>query len=135
MSSLYSRFLFCQNQYSLFLFCADTKELFIITGSTHSIRVISSLSAFFIEATFSRRKYFGLTSLRSRTYSKKSDDFSPCSHCPHFFAIDKSWQGDPQMIISISVSYDEYIQVCSTQPCGVPIYETSVTLPIWIVSG
>lgn len=59
-------------------------------GSTHIISVILSLSAFFILATFSSKKYLGLHSLKILTYSKNNHDFSPSSHLPFDFAVDKS---------------------------------------------
>ena len=53
-------------------------------------QVISSLS-FLHRATFSR-EIFWLHFFQESDIFKKSDDFSPCSHWPRFFAIDKSWQ-------------------------------------------
>ena len=45
-------------QYNLLLICPENKTEFISTGSTPSSLVIISLSAFLIEATFSKKKYF-----------------------------------------------------------------------------
>ncbi len=134
--SYFSPFHF-HTQYRRFLFCAETSELFIIIGSTHRIRVISSLSAFRILATFSSRKYVGFVSFRSRTYSKNSDDFSPARPFPSFFAIDRSWQGEPPIIKSIGQNSTTSLfeNKAGQWNSSVSQYPTSVTLPIWIISG
>lgn len=124
---------------SLFLDCAETSDASIMIGSTHNSAVMMSFASFGIDATFSRMNRFGFVSRRILTYSRNNQERSPSSHFLSFFAIDKSWHGDHQIISSIfeiqiqsSVLGSEFI--CQNHRGVFNIQqsqETSFTFPMW----
>ena len=84
--------------------CAETKEALNITGSTPISRVMISLSFFGMEATFSNTNHLGLHSFFNLTYCQNRPDLSPSSPLRSFFAMERSWHGDPPISKSISPS-------------------------------
>ena len=76
---------------------ADTSDALNITGSTPISRVMMSLSALGMEATFSKMNHCGLHSFLIRRNSQNRPDLSPSSPFLSFLAMERSWQGDPPM--------------------------------------
>jgi len=93
-------------RYNLLRFCAETREELISIGSTHNSFEIMSCRSFFI-FTFSKRKYFGLTSFKILTYSKNNQLLESWKFFP-FHALENHWHGDHQ--INKSKGHSQTIQ-------------------------
>ena len=73
---------------------------FMIIGCTPKCSVIMLDHSDFI-GTFSSKKYFGLHSFNSLTYSKNKLLLEPSTPFLSLFALLKSWQGEPPINKSI----------------------------------